>query len=104
MRKQWTAERLASVSCCGLTALGFNPLTSDVRGAEITKWVNSFGPEKTEGRGAMKNLLGGKGANLAEMAWVRKNRPILAPTRGGTSPIWEVSAEIVLEEKEHDII
>ena len=24
--------------------------------------------EKTEGRGAMKNLLGGKGANLAEMA------------------------------------
>jgi pyruvate,orthophosphate dikinase len=30
--------------------------------------VYSFGPEKTEGRGAMKNLLGGKGANLAEMA------------------------------------
>ena len=34
----------------------------------MTKWVYSFGPEKTEGRGAMKNLLGGKGANLAEMA------------------------------------
>ncbi len=34
----------------------------------MTKWVYSFGPEKTEGRGEMKNLLGGKGANLAEMA------------------------------------
>ena len=34
----------------------------------MTKWVYSFGAEKTEGRGAMKNLLGGKGANLAEMA------------------------------------
>ncbi len=34
----------------------------------MAKWVYSFGAEKTEGRGAMKNLLGGKGANLAEMA------------------------------------
>ena len=34
----------------------------------MTKWVHSFGPEKTEGRGEMKNLLGGKGANLAEMS------------------------------------
>ena len=33
----------------------------------MTKWVYSFGAE-AEGRGAMKNLLGGKGANLAEMA------------------------------------
>jgi pyruvate,orthophosphate dikinase len=36
----------------------------------MTQWVYSFGPEKTEGRGAMKNLLGGKGANLAEMAFL----------------------------------
>jgi pyruvate,orthophosphate dikinase len=36
----------------------------------MTKWVYPFGPEKTEGRGAMKNLLGGKGANLAEMAFL----------------------------------
>jgi len=36
----------------------------------MTKWVYAFGPEKTEGRGAMKNLLGGKGANLAEMAFL----------------------------------
>ena len=34
----------------------------------MTKWVYSFGGEKTEGGGDMKNLLGGKGANLAEMS------------------------------------
>src|SRR5271154_151904 len=34
----------------------------------MTKWVYSFGAELAEGRGEMKNLLGGKGANLAEMA------------------------------------
>ena len=34
----------------------------------MTKWVYSFGPEKTEGRGELRNLLGGKGANLAEMS------------------------------------
>jgi pyruvate,orthophosphate dikinase len=34
----------------------------------MTKWVYSFGPEKTEGKGGMKNLLGGKGANLADMS------------------------------------
>jgi pyruvate,orthophosphate dikinase len=32
------------------------------------QWVYSFGGENTEGRSSMKNLLGGKGANLAEMA------------------------------------
>jgi pyruvate, orthophosphate dikinase len=34
----------------------------------MTKWVYSFGAELTEGKGAMSHLLGGKGANLAEMA------------------------------------
>ncbi len=33
-----------------------------------SKWVYSFGAGNTEGRADMKNLLGGKGANLAEMA------------------------------------
>ncbi|MCR9196161.1 MAG: pyruvate, phosphate dikinase, partial [Hyphomonas sp.] len=33
-----------------------------------TKWVYSFGGGSSEGGAAMKNLLGGKGANLAEMA------------------------------------
>jgi pyruvate,orthophosphate dikinase len=32
-----------------------------------TKWVYSFGDGKADGRADMKNLLGGKGANLAEM-------------------------------------
>ncbi len=34
----------------------------------MTKWVYSFGSGKSEGRAEMKNLLGGKGANLAEMS------------------------------------
>ncbi|HQU02329.1 MAG TPA: PEP/pyruvate-binding domain-containing protein, partial [Acetobacteraceae bacterium] len=34
----------------------------------MTKWVYSFGAGKNEGRAEMRNLLGGKGANLAEMA------------------------------------
>src|SRR5271154_88627 len=34
----------------------------------MTKWVYAFSAELAEGRGEMKNLLGGKGANLAEMA------------------------------------
>ncbi|HLJ70649.1 MAG TPA: pyruvate, phosphate dikinase, partial [Roseiarcus sp.] len=34
----------------------------------MTKWVYSFGGGAAEGEGAMRELLGGKGANLAEMA------------------------------------
>ena len=34
----------------------------------MTKWVYSFGGENTEGRADMRELLGGKGANLAEMS------------------------------------
>jgi pyruvate,orthophosphate dikinase len=34
----------------------------------MTKWVYSFGAGHNEGRAAMRDLLGGKGANLAEMA------------------------------------
>jgi pyruvate,orthophosphate dikinase len=33
----------------------------------MTKYVYTFGDGQAEGRGEMKNLLGGKGANLAEM-------------------------------------
>ena len=33
-----------------------------------TKWVYTFGDGKAEGQADMKNLLGGKGANLAEMS------------------------------------
>jgi pyruvate,orthophosphate dikinase len=34
----------------------------------MTKWVYTFGDGKAEGTAGMRNLLGGKGANLAEMA------------------------------------
>jgi pyruvate, orthophosphate dikinase len=34
----------------------------------MTKWVYSFGDGKAEGKAKMRNLLGGKGANLAEMS------------------------------------
>ncbi|MEM7459582.1 MAG: pyruvate, phosphate dikinase [Pseudomonadota bacterium] len=38
-------------------------------GASVgTKWVYSFGGGSSDGSAALKNLLGGKGANLAEMA------------------------------------
>ena len=34
----------------------------------MAKWVYTFGDGKAEGEAAMRELLGGKGANLAEMA------------------------------------
>src|SRR5579871_5453248 len=34
----------------------------------MTKWVYAFGDGKAEGKADMRNLLGGKGANLAEMS------------------------------------
>ena len=34
----------------------------------MSKWVYSFGDGKADGTASMKNLLGGKGANLAEMS------------------------------------
>jgi pyruvate, orthophosphate dikinase len=41
---------------------------SSEAGAIKGKWVYTFGGGKAEGAAKMKNLLGGKGANLAEMA------------------------------------
>ena len=34
----------------------------------MTKYIYEFGPNRTDGDASQKNLLGGKGANLAEMA------------------------------------
>ncbi|MGI4956537.1 MAG: PEP/pyruvate-binding domain-containing protein, partial [Janthinobacterium lividum] len=36
----------------------------------MTQWVYSFGAGRNEGSAGMRNLLGGKGANLAEMAGI----------------------------------
>ena len=34
----------------------------------MTQWVYSFGSTNSQGNASMRNLLGGKGANLAEMS------------------------------------
>jgi phosphoenolpyruvate synthase/pyruvate phosphate dikinase len=36
----------------------------------MTKWVYNFGKSGTDGDTSMRNLLGGKGANLAEMSGI----------------------------------
>src|SRR5213076_754480 len=38
------------------------------QGFSMTQWVYGFGGGSADGDASMKNLLGGKGANLAEMA------------------------------------
>jgi pyruvate,orthophosphate dikinase len=51
------------------TASPASSTRSSVRAASpAPKWVYSFGDGKAEGRAEMRNLLGGKGANLAEMS------------------------------------
>jgi pyruvate,orthophosphate dikinase len=40
----------------------------DMTATNATQWVYVFGADKTDGNASMRNLLGGKGANLAEMA------------------------------------
>ena len=53
------------------------------------KWVYTFGDGAAEGRADMKNLLGGKGANLAEMSSIGlpglRLRPKFAPTTTPTA-------------------
>ena len=36
----------------------------------MAQWVYSFGANGTDGDSSMRNLLGGKGANLAEMSGI----------------------------------
>src|ERR1700730_2073928 len=48
-----------------------NKLVTSKPGADVVtadKWVFTFGDGKAEGKAQMRDLLGGKGANLAEMA------------------------------------
>src|SRR6478752_1969611 len=42
--------------------------TKPASGQAKGKWVYSFGDGRAEGKASMRNLLGGKGAGLAEMA------------------------------------
>jgi pyruvate,orthophosphate dikinase len=45
--------------------------------ARKTKYVYFFGGKRAEGKADMKNLLGGKGANLAEMVNIGLPVPVL---------------------------
>ena len=44
------------------------PAAKVAKGVPAGKWVFTFGDGRAEGKSAMRDLLGGKGANLAEMA------------------------------------
>jgi len=57
------------------------PLSPDE--IRMTKWVYSFSAGRSEGSASMKELLGGKGANLAEMAALE--RPQTPRLRGSSS-------------------
>ena len=62
-----------------------------------TKYVYLFGASKTEGNASMKHLLGGKGANLAEMC--RLNIPVPA----GFTVTTEACTEYTREGRDHVI-
>jgi pyruvate,orthophosphate dikinase len=49
-------------------AAGPAPSKTAVKGEKKGKWVYAFGGGKASGRAGMRNLLGGKGSGLAEMA------------------------------------
>ena len=55
----------------------------------MTKDVYTFGGKTAEGNASMKNELGGKGANLAEMCLLKL--PVPAGLTITTSPIWALS-------------
>src|ERR1700679_1723421 len=60
----------ASASGCRRAAERARGPSLEIGDVRMTKWVYSFSAESAEGRGEMKNLLGGKGANLHDMASV----------------------------------
>src|SRR5262245_31294570 len=64
MAKPTESSRNASAAVA--TAAVAKSPTKSLRPA--AKWVFAFGNGTAEGRSDMRNLLGGKGANLAEMA------------------------------------
>ena len=49
--------------------------------AKAKKYVYHFSKSKTDGNGSMKALLGGKGANLAEMSSIGVPVPLVSPLR-----------------------
>ena len=51
------------------------------------KYVYFFGANQTEGKAELRELLGGKGANLAEMANLGINVPPVSPSPLKPAPI-----------------
>ncbi len=58
----------------------------------MEKWVYGFGAGKTEGNATMRELLGGKGANLAEMSEIGLPVP----------PGFTISTEVCTYYYDHD--
>ena len=52
----------------------------------MTKWVYTFGDGKAEGQAGMRDLLGGKGANLAEMSNLASRCPRASRSRPRSAP------------------
>jgi len=63
-------KALAKSPAKGIAKPSPKPVSLAIAGeaAKSGKWVFTFGDGKAEGKAAMRDLLGGKGANLAEMA------------------------------------
>src|SRR4029450_11334607 len=53
---------------CRQGAARSTTVASNDGSVKMARWVYSFGDRKAEGKAELRNLLGGKGANLAEMA------------------------------------
>src|SRR5262249_29619041 len=60
------AKKLKKSSSKRVSAKAIKP-TKKAKGLKKTRYVYYFGDGKADGNGKMKPLLGGKGANLAEM-------------------------------------
>src|SRR4051812_44255182 len=68
---RWRTFRKSKVDYIRRGTLRWHPSpgAANARGTpRMTQWVYSFGAGHNEGKAEMRNLLGGKGANLAEMA------------------------------------
>ncbi len=56
------------------------------------KWVYAFGDGKAEGKSQMRDLLGGKGANLAEMCNLGLPVPPASPSPPKSAPTITITA------------
>jgi len=62
------ARAKAAPAASARKALKKSPAKPAAAAVKSGKWVYTFGDGKAEGKAGLRDLLGGKGANLAEMA------------------------------------